>query len=67
MEAIGEKNVKEDLYLQYPALRETPVTDLENFRTGIQKFHTLFGCTYKEIAEKLNMSRTTLWRLLHNT
>lgn len=67
MEAIGENNVKEDLYLQYPALMETPVTDLKNFRAGIQKLHSLFGCTYKEIAEKLNMSRTTLWRLLHST
>ena len=65
LDAIGTDELKDDIYKSYPALEERPVQDTENFRAGVQALRNIFHDTYEEIGNKLNISRTTLWRIMH--
>lgn len=63
LEAIGPERIRQDIIQQHPSLRP-PVTDTTDFCQGINRIRKIFGDTYEDIAKSLDISRTTLWRLL---
>ncbi|MBC3537422.1 sigma 54-interacting transcriptional regulator [Megasphaera hominis] len=66
LDAIGRQTLQDDIYSRYPALTQRPITDTAGFRAGLALLHDLYACTYQELADQLALSRTTLWRLLHD-
>ena len=64
LEAIGKESLKEDIYNRHPALHQRPVIDISDFTDGVETLRRTFHYTYQDIAAELNISRTTLWRIL---
>lgn len=65
LKAIDEETLASDIISQYPALAERPPQDHAAFASGVQELRAVFGWSYEDVATQLGLSRTTLWRLLH--
>ncbi|MDO5142021.1 MAG: PrpR N-terminal domain-containing protein [Eubacteriales bacterium] len=63
VKAIGEESLLQALLRQYPALTD-PTAEAEAFQAGIAVAKDILGYRNTILAEKLGMSRTTLWRKL---
>lgn len=67
LQAIGEETIFRELLEQYPALTQRPVVDKDAFLQGILRVKSLMKCSNDTLAEKLSVSRTTIWRILQDT
>ena len=67
LQAIGEETIFRELLEQYPALTQRPVADRESFLQGILQVKSLMKYSNDTLAEKLSVSRTTIWRILQDT
>lgn len=67
LQAIGEETIFRELLEQYPALTQRPVVDKEAFLQGILRVKSLMKYSNDTLAEKLSVSRTTIWRILQDT
>lgn len=67
LQAIGEETIFRELLEQYPALTQWPVADRESFLQGILQVKSLMKYSNDTLAEKLSVSRTTIWRILQDT
>lgn len=61
--AIGEDKLVADLAEKYPVLLQRPITDREAFAEAFALLKQRLRCSNDDAAEKLGISRTTLWRL----
>ncbi len=64
MRAIGEDEVFSTLLELHPALTQRPIEDIKAFTEGIDAIKEYMKYSNDIIAEKLGLSRTTLWRVL---
>ena len=62
--SIGEENIMKDLLSTYPVLTEKSPSDLSDFRKAVNVVKQMLGYNNDTIAEKIGISRTTLWRLM---
>ena len=62
--AIGEQALFQSLLLQYPALSPGAAEDPGQFQAGVAAAKEILGYGNAALAEKLGLSRTTLWRKL---
>lgn len=60
--AIGEDALFQSLLLQYPALAADQKGDPSQFQAGVAAAKEILGYGNAALAEKLGVSRTTLWR-----
>lgn len=67
LQAIGEETIFRELLEQYPALTQRTVADRESFLQGILQVKSLMKYSNDTLAEKLSVSRTTIWRILQDT
>lgn len=67
LQAIGEEAFFADLLAQYPVLKARPVTDREAFREAVEAAKTWTLMSNDALAARLDLSRTTLWRLLRES
>ena len=63
LNAIGEDVLLQALLRQYPALKQQE-SDVEEFQAGVSIAKEILGYGTAILAEKLGISRTTLWRRL---
>ena len=63
IEAIGENNLFSEITARHPALKDPAHAEPEAVQEGIELIKKILKYTNSEIAEKLSLSRTTLWRL----
>ena len=66
LQAIGEETIFREVLEQHPALTQRPVVDKEAFLQGILQIKTLMKYSNDILAEKLSVSRTTIWRILQD-
>ena len=66
LQAIGEETIFREILAQHPALTQRPVVDKEAFLQGILQIKTLMKYSNDTLAEKLSVSRTTIWRILQD-
>ena len=64
LRAIGEDRVFQDLLGAYPVLTQRPVKDRAAFAEAFALVKEWMRCSHEQLAEKLGMGRTTLWRIL---
>ena len=64
LQAIGEETIFREILAQHPALTQRPVVDKEAFLQGILQIKALMKYSNDTLAEKLSVSRTTIWRIL---
>lgn len=64
LQAIGEDNLFRELLAQHPALADIPSNPPQEVLAGIEDIKHLLKYNNDKVAEKLNLSRTTLWRML---
>ncbi|MCI7157849.1 MAG: PrpR N-terminal domain-containing protein [Flintibacter sp.] len=62
--AIGEQALFQSLLLQYPALSPGAAENPGQFQAGVAAAKEILGYGNAALAEKLGLSRTTLWRKL---
>lgn len=67
LQSIGRERVFEYISELYPAIKERSAKDKEGFRQGIQALKRYMKYSNEQIAEKLNVSRTTIWRIQQKT
>ena len=67
LQAIGEETIFREILEQHPALTQRPVVDREAFLRGILQIKALMKYSNDTLAEKLSVSRTTIWRILQDT
>ena len=63
IEAIGEDALFAEILRQYPALNNPAVENAQEVFAGIDRMKQLLKYNNDKIAERLSLSRTTLWRL----
>ena len=61
--SIGEQNLLQDIYRKYPDLLDVEKGNEEKSRTGIKIIKKYLKYNNSRIADLLNISRTTMWRL----
>ena len=61
--AIGEEQLFRDLFAAHPVLQQ-PTTDQAAFTEAFSSVKELMDYSNEQMAEKLGMGRTTLWRIL---
>ncbi len=61
--AIGEDRLMADLTEKYPVLLQRPITDRAAFIQALAVLKDRLRCSNDDAAEKLGISRTTLWRI----
>ena len=61
--AIGEEQLFRDLSAAYPSLQQ-PTADRTAFLEAFSSVTELMDYSNEQMAEKLGMGRTTLWRIL---
>lgn len=66
MQAIGEHKIFEEVLQRYPALTQHPIEDKKAFGEGIMMLKSLLKYSNDVLAEKLSVSRTTIWRVLQD-
>lgn len=66
LQSIGEDAFFHDLLRQYPILSQRPVTDIPSFAEAVRITKDWMKFSNDLLAERLHMSRTTLWRILHH-
>ena len=66
LQAIGEDTIFREILAQHPALTQRPVVDKEAFLQGILQVKALMKYSNDTLAEKLSVSRTTIWRILQD-
>ena len=64
LRAIGEDEVFQDLLLANPVLKESPVINRTAFSAAFWSVKEWMQYSNEQMAEKLNMGRTSLWRIL---
>lgn len=64
IQAIGEDKILGEILAQYPILPEESEEYSESMRAGILCMKEILKFSNATIAEKLGISRTTLWRIL---
>ena len=65
MHAIGENILFEDLLKSYPALQAGPSDDRRAFLDAALEVKEWLCLSNEALAERLGMSRTSLWRLMN--
>lgn len=63
--AIGEQTLLENLFCQFPALGAISTAPTEEVRAGVEAIKACLNYNNEKVAQVLNISRTTLWRLLN--
>ena len=63
MNAVGEDKLVADLTAKYPVLLQRPVTDRTAFVQAFSLLKERLHCSNDDAADKLGLSRTTLWRI----
>ncbi len=63
IEAVGENNLFSEIVTKHPALKDIKNAEPEAILDGIELIKRILKYSNSEIAEKLSLSRTTLWRL----
>lgn len=63
-DSIGESALFQSLLLQYPVLSSEATVDADQFQAGVTTAKEILGYGNTILAEKLGISRTTLWRKL---
>ena len=61
--AVGEDKLVADLTAKYPVLLQRPVTDRTAFVQAFSLLKERLHCSNDDAADKLGLSRTTLWRI----
>ena len=64
LQAIGEAEVLRDILQRNPALTQRPIEDTPAFLEGIELLKKYMKYSNDILAKHLNLSRTTLWRIL---
>ena len=64
LQAIGEDEVFRDIIDRNPALMQRPIEDTPSFLEGIELLKKYMKYSNDTLAKHLNLSRTTLWRML---
>lgn len=67
VEAIGEDYFFRDFIARNPVLLSQPVQDREAFSAAVSALKHWLHLSNNALAEKLNISRTTLWRVLQDS
>lgn len=67
LQAIGENALYEEVLKKHPALMQRPIEDKQAFCDGIIALKSLLKYSNDVLAEKLSVSRTTIWRILQST
>lgn len=62
--AIGEDRLFRDLANSYPALTQKPIEDKKVFADAFLAVKEWMQYSNEQMAEKLEMGRTSLWRIL---
>lgn len=65
--AIGEDNLFAEILRRYPALQNPAGSSRTELQDGIQQIKQLLKYNNDQIAARLSISRTTLWRLIRNS
>lgn len=64
LQAIGEDNLFRQIITLYPALSNRPIEDKDGFSKGISTLKAIMKYSNDELAEKLSVGRTTIWRIM---
>ena len=64
LQAIGEEEVFRDIVERNPALMQRPIEDISAFLEGVELLKKYMKYSNDTLARHLNLSRTTLWRML---
>ena len=64
IQAIGEDRLLAEIYRQYPAMSDISHATTEQAIAGIEATKRILRYNNQMVAEKLNISRTSLWRTL---
>ncbi len=67
LRAIGEDVIYNEVLEKYPELLQHPIEDKASFRKGVLLLKSLTNYSNDILAEKLAVSRTTIWRILQDT
>lgn len=67
LQAIGEQVIFNEILEKYPALAQHPIEDKKAFSEGILTLKSLLKYSNDVLAEKLCISRTTIWRVLQES
>ena len=67
LHAIGEDVIYNEVLDRYPALLHRPIEDKSSFREGVMTLKSLTKYSNDILAEKLSVSRTTIWRVLQDS
>lgn len=65
LEAIGEETVLQDLLDRHGLTGNSHTWPPQNLAQGVAQAKALLGYNNDQIAERLGISRTSLWRILH--
>ena len=63
IQAIGEENLFREILSRHPALRNAAKSPAEELLAGLRDLKQILKYNNSTIAERLSLSRTTLWRL----
>ena len=63
LQAIGEEKLYEEILNRHPALRNAAKSPAEEVLAGLEDMKRILKYNNETIAEKLSLSRTTLWRI----
>ena len=63
IQAIGEDKLLNEIIRRHPSLADGEKADTDDFMDGIADMKKILRYSNSQIAEKLSLSRTTLWRM----
>lgn len=67
LQAIGEDKLYEEILNRHPALRNAAKSPAEEVLAGLEDMKRILKYNNETIAERLSLSRTTLWRITRDS